>query len=99
MSCDLLTFNLANEAEGVPNVFVNKSWLNILDNQNGNYASNQSVIETSSLSNSNKFMNYREAYLHVPLLLSMVGTADDDGFLPWKEKGLERKLKKQQEKQ
>ena len=36
MSCDLLTFNIAQEAEGAPNVFVRKDWLNILDNQNGN---------------------------------------------------------------
>ena len=75
MSCDLLTFNIAQEAEGSPNVFVRKDWINILDNQNGNYSSNQSVIETSSLSNSNKFMNYREAYLSVPLVLTLTETA------------------------
>ena len=47
MSCDLLTFNIAQEAEGTPNVFVRKDRLNIIDSQNGNYAANQSVIETS----------------------------------------------------
>jgi len=82
MSCDLLVFNISEESSGSPNVFVRKDWLNILDNQNGNYQSSQSVIETSSLSNSNKFLNYREAYLHVPLLLSIVSNDDNNGFLP-----------------
>ena len=29
---DKLIFDLSQEVEGSPNVFVNKSWLNILDN-------------------------------------------------------------------
>ena len=71
MSCDKLVFDLSQEVEGSPNVFVSKSWLNILDNQNQNYSSNQSVIDTSQLSNSNKYMSYREAYLMIPLMLTL----------------------------
>lgn len=71
--CDKLVFDLSQEVEGSPNVFVRKDWINILDNQNQNYSNNQSIIDTSQLSNSNKYMSYREAYLAVPLLLS-VGT-------------------------
>ena len=70
---DKLVFDLANEVDDVPNVFVRKDWINILDNQNGNYNSNQSVIDTSQLSNSNKYMSYREAYCVVPLLLTLSG--------------------------
>lgn len=73
--CDKLVFDLAQEIEGSPSVFVRKDWLNILDNQNQNYNNNQSVIDTSQLSNSNKWMNYREAYLSIPLLLS-IGLTD-----------------------
>ncbi len=54
MSGNKLVYDLSNEIEGSPNVFVQKSWLNILDNQNQNYSSNQSVIDTSQLSNSNR---------------------------------------------
>ena len=68
---DKLVFDLSQEVEGTPAVFVRKDWLNILDNQNQNYSNNQSIIDTSQLSNSNKYMSYREAYLSVPLLLSM----------------------------
>ena len=71
MSCDKLVFDLSQEVEGSPNVFVRKDWINILDNQNQNYQNNQSIIDTSQLSNSNKYMGYREAYLSVPLLLSV----------------------------
>lgn len=71
MSCDKLVFDLSQEVEGSPSVFVKKDWLNILDNQNGNYNSNQSVIDTSQLSNSNKYLSYREGYLAVPMLLTL----------------------------
>lgn len=81
---DKLVYDLSQELEGSPNVFVKKDWLNILDNQNGSYSSNQSVIDTSQLSNSNKYMSYREAYLLVPLTISL-GTsaaAAANQFLP-----------------
>jgi hypothetical protein len=68
--CDKLVFDLSQEVEGTPNVFVRKDWINILDNQNQNYNNNQSIIDTSQLSNSNKYMSYRESYLSCPLLLS-----------------------------
>lgn len=71
MSCDKLVFDLSQEVEGSPNIFVKKDWLNILDNQNQNYSSNQCVVDTSQLSNSNKYMSYREAYLLCPMLLTV----------------------------
>jgi hypothetical protein len=73
--CDKLVFDLAQEVEGSPSVFVRKDWLNILDNQNQNYNNNQSIIDTSQLSNSNKYMSYREAYLSVPMLLTIGSTS------------------------
>lgn len=73
MSCDKLVYDLAQEVEGSPNVFIRKDWLNILDNQNQNYQGNQSVIDTSQLANSNKYMSYREGYLALPLLLTLAG--------------------------
>jgi len=78
MSGDKLVFDLANEIEDVPNVFVRKDWVNILDNQNGNYSSNQSVIDTSQLSNSNKWMSYREGYLATPMLLTLTSGLGDN---------------------
>ena len=71
MSCDKLVFDLSQEVEGSPNIFIRKDWINILDNQNQNYQNNQSIIDTSQLANSNKYMGYREAYLAVPMLISV----------------------------
>jgi hypothetical protein len=82
MSCDKLVFDLSQEVEGSPSVFLKKDWISILDNQNGSYSSNQSVIDTSQLSNSNKYMSYREAYLSVPLLITVANAGADTTFLP-----------------
>lgn len=81
MSCDKLVYDLASETEGSPNVFVRKDWLNILDNQNQNYTSNQSIVDTSQLSNSNKWLSYREAYFEIPLLLSMGSSVVGTGVI------------------
>jgi len=73
MSADTLVFDMSSQSEGSPEVFVKKDWLSILDNQNQSYVGNQSIIDTSQLANSNKYMNYREAYLSIPLLLTLTG--------------------------
>lgn len=86
--CDKLVFDLAQEVEGSPSVFVRKDWINILDNQTQNYTSNQSIVDTSQLSNSNKYMSYRESYFIVPLTVVMasldplagINTAGDGNF-------------------
>ena len=80
--CDKLVFDLSQELEGTSNIFIRKDWINILDNQNGQYSANQCVIDTSQLSNSNKYLNYREAYLSIPLLLTLTGSAAVDTFDP-----------------
>ena len=91
---DKLVFDLAQEVEGTPNVFVRKDWINILDNQNQNYNNNQSVIDTSQLSNSNKYMSYREAYFSIPLTLSLKTEGDavldgaPAGFVPFLPAGV-----------
>ena len=79
---DKLVFDLAQEVEGTPNVFVRKDWINILDNQNQNYNNNQSVIDTSQLSNSNKYMSYRESYFSIPFVLSLASQGLPIGDYP-----------------
>ena len=68
---DEIVFDMSSQSEGTPSVFTKKDWLSILDNQNQNYQGNQSVIDTSQLANSNKFLNYREAYLTLPLVITL----------------------------
>ncbi len=79
---DQLVYDLASQTEGEPTVFVKRDWLSILDNQNGQYSGNQAVIDTSQLSNSNRFMSYREAYLQIPMVMTLTGDANNLGFAP-----------------
>ena len=74
-SADVLVFDMSSQSEGSNiNVFLRKDYLSILDNQNQNYQGNQCVIDTSQLANSNKYMNYREAFLSIPLLITATAT-------------------------
>lgn len=79
---DALVYDLSSQTEGAPTVFVRRDWLSLLDNQNGSYSGSQSVIDTSQLSNSNRYMSYANAYLQIPMVMTL--TADDVGvaFLP-----------------
>jgi hypothetical protein len=71
MSSDLVVYNQSIEEKPVSSVMTDKKWLNVLDQNNGSYSSGQSTLETTSLSTSDRFMNYREAYLAVPVLLTV----------------------------
>jgi hypothetical protein len=70
---DVFVLDMASQNTEQSQVFVRRDSLAILDNQNQNYNSNQSIIDTSQLANSNKYMNYREAYLTIPMLLTVTG--------------------------
>ncbi len=69
-SADPLVFDMSQMSEATPSVFTKRDMLALQDQQNGNYASNQIVLDTSQLANSNKYMAYRDAYLSVPMMLA-----------------------------
>jgi len=71
---DSIVFDMSSESEAQSSMFIKKDWLSILDNQNQTYTGNQIVIDTSQLANSNKFMNYREAYLLMPMMITLTGS-------------------------
>jgi len=71
MSADLVVYNQSKESTGLESVMSDKKWLQVLDQNNGSYTSGQSTLETTSLSTSNRYMNYREAYLAVPVLITV----------------------------
>lgn len=81
MSGDTLTYDMAMMSEGSPQVFVKRDWLTLQDQQNGNYGGNQLVLDTSQLANSNKYADYRNAYLTVPMVMAIsspsIGAAGD----------------------
>ena len=75
---DTLLFDMSSTTEGTPQIFVRKDWLSILDNMNQSYIGNQSIIDTSQLANSNKYMSYYEATLILPLILTLNSTTAVD---------------------
>jgi hypothetical protein len=79
---DQLVYDLSSQTENFPTIFLKRDWLSILDNQNGQYSGNQCVIDTSQLSNSNRFMSYREAYLQIPMVMTLTGDANNLAFAP-----------------
>ena len=74
---DSVVYDMSSSSESQPSLFLRKDWVNILDNNNSTYSSNFLTLDTSQLSNSNKYMNYRESYLSIPLLLTATATVAD----------------------
>ena len=70
MSSDLVVYNQSIEEKPMSSTMQDKKWLSVIDQNNGSYNSGQCTIETTSLATSDRFMNYREAYLAIPLLLT-----------------------------
>jgi len=71
MSADLVVYNQSVEEAPSSSVMTDKKWLQVLDQNNGSYTSGQSTLETTSLSTSDRFMNYRESFLSVPLIITV----------------------------
>lgn len=57
-------------------IYEKRDWLYINDT-NQSYEQSTSVIETASLSNSGKYVDYNKGYLSVPLLITLTGAFDD----------------------
>ncbi len=77
MSADLVVYNQSVEEAPSSSVMTEKKWLQVLDQNNGAYESGQSTLETTSLSTSDRFMNYREAYLSIPLKITASNVANN----------------------
>jgi len=79
---DQLVLTQSTDAEGEKSIMLQKSWLNILDESTGSYNSSQSIFNTAQLATSNHWINYREAYLTVPLIITATnGEIGVDGFI------------------
>ncbi len=79
MSGDTLVYDMSQMSEGSPQIFVKRDWLDIQDQQSGNYAGNQIVLDTSQLANSNKYTDYRNSYLTIPMVMAISSQADANG--------------------
>ena len=84
MSGDALVYDFANTTDSQSSVFLKKDWLSIIDDNTTNYAGNQVTINTSAISNSNRYCDYRQGYLQIPLLYTLTGTVTHaaNGLMP-----------------
>jgi hypothetical protein len=71
---DNLVFEESINTEVSSSEFVDKQWLYVNDNNNGNY-SGQIVLDTTSLSNCGSYINWSEAFLAIPLVLQAEGSS------------------------
>ena len=81
MSGDQLVFDMSSAPEGQASVFVRKDWLSLQDSNNNSYVGNNIIISTDMIANSNRYCDFRNAYLLVPLLITMTAPIAS-GFAP-----------------
>ena len=74
---DSVVYDMANSSKELPSIFVAKQWVNLLDEQNGSYSGGQSILSTSAISNSSKYANWMESYIHIPILMTLTSTLTD----------------------
>lgn len=72
---DNVVYDMSQSSEQAPSIFLRKDWISIMDNNNTSYSSNNLTLDTSALSNSNKYISWREGFLSVPLLLTVTSNA------------------------
>jgi len=83
MAADQLTLDLSQQPEYSSPFIRDSDWLYALDqNPSGVYSSNQVVIDTSSLSNSNKWLDWNGSYLAVPIRIRVTANTANIGIVP-----------------
>ena len=82
MSSDKLVFDMAMSSASSPSVFVKKDYFKVTDDQNGIYTGNQSVIQTSATANSGRYMDFKNSYITIPLVLTLTADGVGTAFTP-----------------
>jgi hypothetical protein len=79
---DKLVFDMAMAGSATPSVFIKKDYFKVTDDQNGIYTGNQSVIQTSATANSGRYMDFKNSYITIPLVLSLTADGVGTAFTP-----------------
>ena len=73
---DNMVYAMALKTPSVEKPFLKKDLLWINDNNtSGTYSTNQIVFETTSLANNGRYNNYEEAFISIPLVITLSKTA------------------------
>ena len=74
---DNLVFEESLSTEVESSEFINKRWIYVNDNNNGNYTS-QIVLDSTPLSNSGGWINWSEGFLIMPLVVCLTNATAAD---------------------
>lgn len=68
---DTVVFEESSTIESPSTPFVDRDWGYVLDQQQGSYAGGQVTFDTSSIASQDRFTNWKEAYVTIPVVLSL----------------------------
>lgn len=80
---DKTIYSMANESQTEVEPFVSKQWSYIIDSNSGVYQSSQVTLDTSSWSNSGKFVDWSEAYFTIPMVMVAYETDGPGSIAGW----------------
>lgn len=72
---DTFIYEDSNEPQITLEPFVQKQWVWALDQNAGSYSGGQVLLDTSSLSNSGKYVAYSEAFFVIPIVMRLSATS------------------------
>lgn len=73
---DTYIFEDSNEVQTSSEPFVSRQVVYVLDQSSGgNYSGSQVLLDTTSLSNSGKYVSYQECYFEIPLVMRLTATS------------------------
>ncbi len=73
---DALLYEISKSEEMDGEPFIRRENVYIIDQNNGSYTNNQIIMDCASVSNSGKWADFANAYLAIPLLITMTSTFD-----------------------
>jgi hypothetical protein len=79
-TADEFLYEESNASQITTDPFISREFAYIIDMNNSNYTSNQLLIDTSSFSNSGKYVSYNEAYLSLPVVMTLYPTSAVTGW-------------------
>jgi hypothetical protein len=78
---DALLYEISKSEEMDGEPFIRRENVYIIDQNNGSYTNNQIIMDCASVSNSGKWADFANAYMVVPLLITLTSTYDFSAIL------------------
>lgn len=82
MSNDETNYTISGDQARTPCIFLEKYWNVTIDPNVANYISNSALISTSDLANANRWSSLREAYLQIPMIITLTTPQGAGTFSP-----------------